>query len=72
MNALGVKDPSANSKAIVLPKAEEIAPVIVVEDVTGDSLSLSFDANSGISEYFINVDKYDDASGDFVFDQRVR
>lgn len=55
-----------------MPRSEDIAPVIVVEDVKGDSLSLSFDANSGISEYFINVDKFDDASGDFVFDQRVR
>lgn len=69
-NNLGTSQ-SAMSKAIVLPKSEDIAPEIVFEDVTGDSMSLSFKGNEGIETYTINVYKRDPVTGELVLDQVV-
>lgn len=69
-NALGTSE-SDSSKALVLPKTEDIAPAITFEDVTGDSMSLSFKGNEGIDEYTINVYKRDPVTGEIVLDQVI-
>lgn len=69
-NNLGTSQ-SAMSKAVVLPRSEDIAPEITFEDVTGDSMSLSFKGNEGIDTYTINVYKRDPVTGEFVLDQVV-
>lgn len=69
-NNLGTSQ-SAMSKAIVLPRSEDIAPEITFEDVTGDSMSLNFKGNEGIDTYTINVYKRDPNTGEFVLDQVV-
>lgn len=71
-NAIGKSELSEDSEAIELPRSEDIAPEITFEDVTGDSLSINFKANPGISEYYINVDKFNPATGKFEFDKRIK
>jgi hypothetical protein len=69
-NALGSSE-SDQSKALELPKSEDIAPAITFEDVTGDSMSIAFEGNEGIDEYTINVYKRDPVTGDIVLDQVI-
>lgn len=69
-NNLGTSD-SDSSKALVLPKSEDIAPKMTFEDVTADSMSINFEGNEGIDEYTINVYKRDPVTGDIVLDQVI-
>lgn len=71
-NALGMSDPSFDSIAIVLPRSEDIASEVTFEDITGDSLVINFEPNEGISEYYINVERWDEATQSWVADQRIK
>jgi hypothetical protein len=71
-NTLGQSNPSLESVAIVLPRKADIASEITFEDVTGDSLAINFKPNEGISEYYINVERWDEATQSWVADQRIK
>lgn len=55
----------------MLPQADEIAADIVFEDITADSLSISFSANPGITQYTTDVYSVDEDGELTLVDQII-
>lgn len=67
-NVYGPSMMSQQSNAYILP--ETVAPIIAIEDVQEDSMTVSFEAIDGIQYYYINVYEKDE-NGDLQFVKQV-
>jgi len=67
-NQYGPSMMSPQSNSIIMP--EEVAPIIAIEDVKENSMTVSFEAIDGIQYYYINVYEKDE-NGELQFVKQV-